>query len=83
MPDPILSIRNLKAGYGDFQALFGVSLDLHQGEVLALIGSNGAGKSTLIRAIMGLVSSSRDMVNFKGEAIGGMRPDRIDRRSKT
>jgi branched-chain amino acid transport system ATP-binding protein len=74
---PILSIRNLKAGYGDFQALFGVSLDLNEGEVLALIGANGAGKSTLIRAIMGLVPTVRDMVRFKGEAIGGMRPDRI------
>ena len=77
MPEPILSIRNLKAGYGDFQALFGISLDLHQGEVLALIGANGAGKSTLIRSIMGLVPAARDMVHFKGEAIGGIRPDRI------
>jgi branched-chain amino acid transport system ATP-binding protein len=77
MPEPILSIRNLKAGYGDFQALFGISLDLLPGEVLALIGANGAGKSTLIRSIMGLVSAARDMVHFKGEAIGGMRPDRI------
>jgi len=77
MADPILSLRALKAGYGDFQALFGVSLDLNQGEVLALIGANGAGKSTLIRSIVGLVACGRDMVVFKGEPIGGRRPDRI------
>lgn len=77
MHSPILSIRGLKAGYGDFQALFGVSLDIFESEVLALIGANGAGKSTLIRAIMGLVPSGRDMVHFKGEPIGGMRPDKI------
>lgn len=80
MPEPILSLRNLKAAYGDFQALFGVNLDVFQGEVVSLIGANGAGKSTLIRSIMGLVPSARDMVHFKGEAIGGMRPDRVARR---
>lgn len=80
MPEPILSLRNLKAAYGDFQALFGVSLDVFQGEVVSLIGANGAGKSTLIRSIMGLVPSARDMIHFKGEAIGGMRPDLVARR---
>ncbi|MBX9456857.1 MAG: ABC transporter ATP-binding protein [Rhizobium sp.] len=77
MRKSILSIRALRAGYGDFQALFGVSVDLHEGEVLALIGANGAGKSTLLRSVMGLVTCSPDMVHFKGEAIGGMRPDMI------
>ncbi|WP_323000247.1 ABC transporter ATP-binding protein [Castellaniella sp.] len=77
MIEPILVLRGLKAGYGDFQALFGIDLDLREGEVLALIGANGAGKSTLIRSIMGLVPSQREMIRFRGEAIGGMRPDRI------
>ena len=56
MAEPLLSIRGLKAGYGDFQALFGIDLDLAAGEVLALIGANGAGKSTLLKAITGLVA---------------------------
>jgi branched-chain amino acid transport system ATP-binding protein len=76
MHDPILSVRALKAGYADFQALFGVSFDLSEGEVLALIGANGAGKSTLLRAITGLVSCQPDMVLLKGKPIGGQRPDR-------
>ncbi|KAB0622579.1 ABC transporter ATP-binding protein [Castellaniella defragrans] len=77
MAEPLLALRGLRAGYGDFQALFGIDLDLHEGEVLALIGANGAGKSTLIRAIMGLVPVRREMIRLRGEAIGGLRPDRI------
>jgi branched-chain amino acid transport system ATP-binding protein len=80
MADPLLSIRGLKAGYGDFQALFGIDLDLQAGEVLALIGANGAGKSTLLKAIVGLVPCGREMVSLRGEPIGGERPDRIARR---
>jgi branched-chain amino acid transport system ATP-binding protein len=77
MAEPLLKIRGLKAGYGDFQALFGLDVDVFEGEVLALIGANGAGKSTLIRTITGLTPTARDMITFKGEPIGGMRPDRI------
>jgi branched-chain amino acid transport system ATP-binding protein len=82
MAEPLLSIRSLKAGYGDFQALFGIDLDLGAGEVLALIGANGAGKSTLLKAIVGLVPCGREMVSLRGEPIGGERPDRIARRGK-
>lgn len=77
MTAPLLQIRGLAAGYGDFQALFNVDLDLGQGEVLVLIGANGAGKSTLLKAITGLVPAPRDSIRLRGEPIGGMRPDRI------
>jgi branched-chain amino acid transport system ATP-binding protein len=80
MNGEFLSTKGLTAGYGDFQALFGIDLTLSPGEVLALIGANGAGKSTLLRAITGLVPCASDMVRFKGEQIGGMRPDHIARR---
>ena len=80
MTETLLAICGLKAFYGDFQALFGVDLDLRAGEVLALIGANGAGKSTLLKAITGLVPCSPDMVLLRGEPIGGQRPDRIARR---
>ncbi|MBX3576711.1 MAG: ABC transporter ATP-binding protein [Rhizobiaceae bacterium] len=80
MSGSILSIRGLRAGYGDFQALFGIDVDLEEGEVLALIGANGAGKSTLLKAITGLVRCERDMILYGGQPIGGERPDLIARR---
>jgi branched-chain amino acid transport system ATP-binding protein len=80
MAEKLLSIRGLKAGYGDFQALFGIDLDLAAGDVLALIGANGAGKSTLLKAITGLVGCEPAMVRLNGQPIGGERPDRIARR---
>ena len=80
MSEPLLVVENLSAGYGDFQALFGVSLAVARGEVLSLVGANGAGKSTLLRAITGLVPCARATVTFKGEAIGGYHADRIARR---
>ena len=50
MPEPLLDVRALDAFYGDFQALFGVSIAVERGEVVAVIGANGAGKSTLLQA---------------------------------
>ena len=80
MPDVFLSTHGLRAGYGDFQALFGVDLNLCSGEVLALIGANGAGKSTLLKAVAGLVPCRSEMVRLHGKEIGGQRPDKIARR---
>ena len=53
MPDRLLEVRALDAHYGDFQALFGVSMRVAEGEVVAVIGANGAGKSTLLKCIAG------------------------------
>ncbi len=73
----LLSVRNLDAYYGDFQALFGVSICIDKGEVVAIIGSNGAGKSTLLKSISGLIWCSPDAVVFKGLSIGGKRAHQI------
>jgi branched-chain amino acid transport system ATP-binding protein len=70
----------LEAGYGDFQALFGIDLDVPEGKVVAIIGANGAGKSTLLKTIAGLLRAPRDAVRFSGESIGGLRPGEIARR---
>ena len=70
MPEPLLDVRALDAFYGDFQALFGVSLDVVPGEVVAVIGANGAGKSTLLKCIAGAMKSRRDAILFEGRPIG-------------
>jgi len=70
MPEPLLDVRALDAYYADFQALFGVSLRVAAGEVVAVIGANGAGKSTLLKCIAGVIASRRDAILFDGEPIG-------------
>jgi branched-chain amino acid transport system ATP-binding protein len=67
----LLSVRDLTAFYGDFQALFGISLDVAAREIVAIIGANGAGKSTFLRSLVGLNTARRDTVQFDGEPIGG------------
>jgi len=72
MPEPLLDVRAIDAFYGDFQALFGVSLRVNAGEVVAVIGANGAGKSTLLRTIAGLMHPRDGSITFDGQAIGGV-----------
>jgi branched-chain amino acid transport system ATP-binding protein len=71
MPDaPLLEVRAVDAFYGDFQALFGVSLRVNAGEVVAVIGANGAGKSTLLKTIAGLMSQRGGDILFDGAPVG-------------
>ena len=63
-------MNELDAFYGDFQALFGVSLRVAAGEAVAIIGANGAGKSTLLKSIAGLMRARPDAVRFDGVPIG-------------
>jgi branched-chain amino acid transport system ATP-binding protein len=67
---PLLAIDSLDAFYGDVRALFGVSLELAAGELLAVIGANGAGKSTLLNCIAGLLRSRREAIRLAGEPFG-------------
>jgi branched-chain amino acid transport system ATP-binding protein len=71
MSEPLLEIDNLDAFYGDFQALFGVAMQVAAGTIVAVIGANGAGKSTLLRSIAGLMKVRHDAIRFDGAAIGG------------
>lgn len=78
MPDePILQIESLDAHYGDFQALYGLSAHLDQGEVVAMIGANGAGKTTLMRSVAGLLRNRPEAIRWKGQAIGQLRADQV------
>ena len=72
MPEPLLEVRALDAYYGDFQALFSVSLAVAPGEIVAVIGANGAGKSTLLNSIAGVIGSRRNAILLRGEPIGDL-----------
>jgi branched-chain amino acid transport system ATP-binding protein len=63
---PLLQVQDLAAGYGRVEVLRGVDLQVHAGEIVALLGSNGAGKSTLNNAVCGLVRATRGRVVFDG-----------------
>ncbi len=77
MPDPVLSLERLDARYGDFQALYGVTAHVNEGEVVAIIGANGAGKTTLMRSIAGLIRNAPEAIVWKGQPIGRLRADQV------
>jgi branched-chain amino acid transport system ATP-binding protein len=62
----MLELKSVDAGYGSFQALFGVSLDVKAGEAVGVIGPNGAGKTTLMRLISGLIRPSKGAIAMEG-----------------
>ena len=66
----ILEVKNLNSFYGDFQALFGIDIEIEEGEAIAIIGANGAGKSTFLRSITGLVTNTADNISYRGKDIG-------------
>ncbi|MCT7371035.1 ABC transporter ATP-binding protein [Mycolicibacterium llatzerense] len=72
----LLEVRDVSVHYGRIQALHGVSLQVHQGELVTLLGSNGAGKTTMMRALSGLLPLSSGSVWFDGEDISKMKAHR-------
>jgi branched-chain amino acid transport system ATP-binding protein len=72
MTTSLLSIRGLTAFYGDFQALFGLDLELQESETIAIIGANGAGKTTLMRSIAGVLRNTPEAIRFRAEEIGAL-----------
>jgi ABC-type branched-subunit amino acid transport system ATPase component/ABC-type branched-subunit amino acid transport system permease subunit len=79
-PDAVLVCRSVNAGYDGVQVLFGVDLEVRQGEVLALLGTNGAGKSTLLRVVSGLLPATGGQVLLNGEDVTGLDPVALARR---
>lgn len=68
-PDALLSVRNVRKSFGPNEVLRGVDLDVHAGEVLALIGGNGSGKSTLMKIIMGIYSPDEGLICVGGSPV--------------
>jgi branched-chain amino acid transport system ATP-binding protein len=77
--NPLLHVESLEVRFGAVRALKGVSIDVDQGEVVALVGANGAGKSTTLRTISGLSRPRSGSIIFAGKSIGGRQPAQIVR----
>lgn len=77
MSSVIIETENLRAFYGDAQALYGVDFFLNKGEVVSVIGANGSGKSTFMKSLTGLVRVEKESVQFNKNAIGGLSPGEI------
>jgi branched-chain amino acid transport system ATP-binding protein len=80
MPEPLLSLAAVEAGYPGKQILFGVDLVIDVGEVVALLGANGSGKSTALNTVSGFVRPSAGSIRLAGAEIAGETPHRIFRR---
>src|SRR5256885_16901573 len=74
---PMLELRSVDAGYGSFQALFGVSLDVKAGEAVGVIGPNGARKTTLMRGISRPVPPTQGTITMEGTHVLATPPHRI------
>jgi len=77
--EALLAAKELTRRFGGLVAVDRVSLDLHRGEIHALIGTNGAGKSTLINLLAGELAASSGTISFRGEALARLRPERMAR----
>jgi branched-chain amino acid transport system ATP-binding protein len=73
----LLEVKNLNTYYGDSHALQDMTLEVGNGEIVALLGRNGMGKSTTLKSIMGLVRTKSGSVIFKGRQIAGLRPHKV------
>lgn len=78
---PLLEVEDVYAGYiQDLNILQGINFRIYPGELVTVVGPNGAGKSTLAKAIFGLLRLNQGSIRFKGESIGGLKPDQIVQR---
>ena len=75
--DALLALREVRAGYDEVEVLRGVSVDVHAGEIVSIIGANGAGKSTLLRTVFGMVRARGGSIRFDGREIAGRPPVEI------
>ena len=73
----MLTVENLEVSYGDVRALDGVSIEVAEGAIVAIVGANGAGKTTLIRTIAGMLRPAKGRIMLRDESIGGLESHRV------
>ena len=76
---PLLDVRDLNGWYGESHVLHGIRFNVHEGEVVTLLGRNGAGKSTTLKAIMGLLAKRKGSITFRGRELITLSPRAIAR----
>lgn len=79
----ILEIKDLNVRFGGIRAVDGISMNVHEGKIITLIGANGAGKSTILRSVSGIVRPASGDILLNGESIVGLSPDKIVARGVT
>lgn len=79
-PDPLLAIKGVAAYFGKAAAIMDISLEIAEGEVVALLGANGAGKTTLLNTISGFINCHSGTIEMRGERISGLPPHKIFRK---
>jgi len=77
--DPLIECRDLSAGYGKLAAIRNIDLQVHSGEIVALIGRNGTGKSSTLHAVMGVVGIAAGDVRLHGRSVRGLAPEQMAR----
>ena len=77
MAEKVLEIKDLISSYGNIKALKGISLDVRQGEIVALLGANGSGKSTLMKSILGMVRIEQGSIKYEGQELVGKKSHQI------
>jgi branched-chain amino acid transport system ATP-binding protein len=75
----LLSVRNIETYYGPIMAIKGVSLDVEEGDIVTILGANGAGKTTVLKTISGVMDPEKGTVEFMGQRIDRIAPDKIVR----
>jgi branched-chain amino acid transport system ATP-binding protein len=75
----LLTLRNIETYYGPVMAIRGITMNVEEGQIVALLGANGAGKSTVLKTISGIIEPQKGVIEFRGENIQAMDPDSIAR----
>lgn len=77
MSEEFFRVEKVEAGYGDIQVLWGVDIDVQEGEIICIVGSNGAGKTTLLRCVSGVIPTQSGRILVRGVDLSNATPDQV------